>query len=65
VHLVFLLLSPERESGLQVQILAALARGLSEAPARERVIEATSHAETMAALNAVLRSQSITRVTSV
>ncbi len=65
VHLVFLLLSPERESGLQLQILAALAHGLAEAPARERLIQATSDAEAMAALNAALRSQNITRVTSV
>jgi mannitol/fructose-specific phosphotransferase system IIA component (Ntr-type) len=65
VHLVFMVLSPEREGGLQLQILAALARGLAEAPARERVTQATSDAETMAALNAALRSQNITRVTSV
>ncbi len=65
VHLVFLLLSPEREGGLQLQILAALARGLAEAPVRERMIQATSDAETMAALDAALRSQSITRVTSI
>ena len=65
VHLIFLLLSPEREGGLQLQILAALARGLGEADAREKLIQATSDAETMAALNAVLRSQDITRVTSV
>jgi mannitol/fructose-specific phosphotransferase system IIA component (Ntr-type) len=65
VHLVFLLLSPEREGGLQLQILAALARGLAEAPARERLIQATSDAETMAALDAALRSQNITRVTSI
>ncbi len=64
VHLVFLLLSPEREGGLQLQILAALARGLAEAPVRERMIQATSDAETMAALDAALRSQDITRVTS-
>ena len=65
VHLVFLLLSPEREGGLQLQILAALARGLAEAPARERLVQARTDAETMAALNAALRSQNITRVTSV
>jgi mannitol/fructose-specific phosphotransferase system IIA component (Ntr-type) len=64
VHLVFLLLNPEREGGLQLQILAALARGLAEAPARERLIQATSDAETMAALNSALRSQDITKVTS-
>jgi Kef-type K+ transport system membrane component KefB len=65
VHLVFLLLSPEREGGLQLQILAALARGLAEASARERMIQATSDAETVAALDAALRSQNITRVTSI
>ncbi|MGD8699783.1 MAG: cation:proton antiporter, partial [Gemmatimonadales bacterium] len=64
VHLVFLLLSPEREGGLQLQILAALARGLAESEARERLIRATSDVDTMAALNAALRSQDITRVTS-
>lgn len=64
VHLIFLLLSPEREGGLQLQILAALARGVAEASARERLIHATSDAETMAALDAALRSQNITRVTS-
>ncbi|UCF18658.1 MAG: cation:proton antiporter [Gemmatimonadota bacterium] len=65
VHLVFLLLSPEREGGLQLQILAALAGGLAEAPARERLIQARTDAETMAALDAALRSQDITRLTSV
>jgi Kef-type K+ transport system membrane component KefB len=64
VHLVFLLLSPEPESGLQVQILAALAQGLADAPARERLIQATSDAEAVAALNAALRLQNITRVTT-
>ncbi|NIN71798.1 MAG: PTS transporter subunit EIIA [Gemmatimonadetes bacterium] len=64
VHLVFLLLSPEREGGLQLQILAALASGLAEAAVRERLIRAGSDAETLAALDAALRSQHITRVTS-
>ncbi|MGD2154378.1 MAG: cation:proton antiporter [Gemmatimonadales bacterium] len=64
VHLVFLLLSPERESGLQLQILAALASGLAEPTVRERLIHAKSDADTIAALDAALRSQTISRVTS-
>ena len=62
VHLVFLLLTPEDEHGLQLQIVAAIAHGLSEAEARERVEQAESDTELWAALGEAIRSQTIARV---
>jgi Kef-type K+ transport system membrane component KefB/mannitol/fructose-specific phosphotransferase system IIA component (Ntr-type) len=62
VRVVLLLLTPEREQGLQLQIMAALARGLGLASARERLLAAPSLDEIWAALRDALRSQSIARV---
>ncbi len=64
VRVVFLLLTPEREHGLQLQILAALAQGLLRASARERLLAAQSLDEIWAALRDALRPQTIARVTS-
>lgn len=56
VHLVFLLLTPEREEGLQVQILAALARGLSVEETRQRLLRAEDRQQIWAALQEALRA---------
>ena len=64
VHLVFLLLTPEQDDGLQLQILAAIARGMANADAREHVASAESHREVWAALKEALRAQELVRVTS-
>lgn len=42
VRLVFLILTPEGEAGLQLQILSELAQGLLEGPARERLLQAAT-----------------------
>lgn len=63
VQLVFLLLVPEHEHGLQLQILAALAQGLSHATVRERLATAESDPAVWDALREVLRSQDIASVT--
>jgi mannitol/fructose-specific phosphotransferase system IIA component (Ntr-type) len=62
VHLVFLILTPEDEHGLQLQILAAIAQGLADEEARERVLHAESDREMWGALGEAIRSQTITRV---
>ena len=62
VHLVFLLLSPVDEHGLQLQILAALARGLAHGAVRELLIEATTESRLWAALQGALAGQSLEHV---
>ena len=62
VHLVFLLLTPEREDGLQLQILAALARAMSDPQARERLLRADSAQAVSSALEDALGSQQLVRV---
>ena len=62
VHLVFLLLTPEREEGLQLQILAALARGMSNAEAREELLRAESEDQVWRALQDALSTQNLVRV---
>ena len=62
VHLVFLVLTPEDEHGLQLQILAAIAQGLADEEARERVLQAESDRELWTALGEAIRSQTIARV---
>jgi Kef-type K+ transport system membrane component KefB len=62
VHLVFLLLTPEREDGLQLQILAALARAMSDPQARERLSRADSAQAVSSALEDALGSQQLVRV---
>jgi Kef-type K+ transport system membrane component KefB len=61
VHLVFMLLSPVAENGLQLQVLAALARGLSHGAVRELLIEATSEEEGWARLREMLGGQRVER----
>jgi mannitol/fructose-specific phosphotransferase system IIA component (Ntr-type) len=62
VHHVFLLLTPIRDHGLQLQILAALAHGMAEAEPRERLVQATGADEIWAALEEALREQDLARV---
>ena len=62
VHLVFLLLTPEREEGLQLQILAALAQAMLDPVARQRLLRAESAAALRAALEQALRAQDLVQV---
>lgn len=57
VHLVFLLLTPIEEHGLQLQILAALAGALSDPDAREQIVAARSDPAMWAALVRALRER--------
>ena len=63
VHLVFLLLMPEQGQGLQLQILAAIAHGLSDDEAREQLKRADTDAEIWAALDKIVHAQDLARVT--
>ncbi len=63
VQLVFLILTPKENTGVQLQILAGLAGGLHPAPARERLITAETDREVWEALGEALRAQHITQVT--
>ena len=62
VHLVFLLLTPVREDGLQLQVLAALARAMSDLAAREQLKRADSAHAMSSLLESALRSQELVRV---
>ena len=64
VHDVFLLLTPVRDQGLQLQILAALAGGLSRAEPRKRLRQATDLDEIWAALETALQEQELARVST-
>ena len=64
VHLVFLILTPEREEGLQLQILAALAQALIDESARESLFAAETPDAAQDALAAALRRQELVRVPS-
>ncbi len=64
VHDVFLLLTPVRDQGLQLQILAALAGGLSRSEPRERLRQATDLDEIWAALEIALQEQELARVST-
>jgi Kef-type K+ transport system membrane component KefB len=57
VRLVFLILTPEEEAGLQLQILSALAQGLLEGPARETLLHAETSEAAFEALAAALPQQ--------
>ncbi len=57
VRLVFLILTPEEETGLQLQILSALAQGLLEGPARENLLHAETSDAAFEALAAALPQQ--------
>jgi Kef-type K+ transport system membrane component KefB/mannitol/fructose-specific phosphotransferase system IIA component (Ntr-type) len=63
VHLVFLLLTPTDEEGLQLQILAAIAHGLSDAEARAQLRRADTDAAVWAALDRIVHAQNLARVT--
>jgi Kef-type K+ transport system membrane component KefB/mannitol/fructose-specific phosphotransferase system IIA component len=63
VHLVFLVLTPKDEEGLQLQILAAIAHGLSDDAAREQLERADTHPELWAALDRIVHAQDLARVT--
>jgi Kef-type K+ transport system membrane component KefB len=62
VHLVFLLLTPEREDGLQLQILAALAQEMTPLEARARLHRADTSQAVWLALADALRAQKLVRV---
>jgi PTS system fructose-specific IIC component len=62
VHLVFLLLTPEQEEGLQLQILAALAQAMLAPEGRERLLRAGTASALRAALEDALRAQDLVRV---
>ncbi len=62
VHLVFLLLTPEREDGIQLQILAALAQAMLIPQARQRLAGAQTGPAAWLALEEALRSQDLVRV---
>ena len=57
VRLVFLILTPEGEAGLQLQILSELAQGLLQGPARERLLQAATADAAFEALAAALPQQ--------
>ena len=62
VHLVFLLLTPDREEGLQLQILAALAQAMTAPEARERLSRAQTSQAVWLALDEALRARESVRV---
>jgi Kef-type K+ transport system membrane component KefB len=64
VHLVFLILTPEHEHGLQLQILAAIAAAMHNEEARARVTRAGGRQEMWAALQDALRAQTLARVSA-
>jgi len=53
-HFIFLLVTPEREEGVQVQLLATLARGLSPALVRERLLAAETKEDVLKLLRDAL-----------
>ncbi len=63
VHFVFLLLTPVADEGLQLQCLAALARGMTSASARQQLAEAETEREIWLALQDILGAQKLVRVT--
>ena len=62
VHWVFLLLTPVPDDGLQLQSLAALARGMSSEEARQRLTHAESGQQVWLALRDALGSQTLVPV---
>ena len=62
MHLVFLLLTPEREHGVQLQILAALAQAMMGDEARRRLLDAETPDSMWLALREALREQDLVRV---
>lgn len=62
VHLVFLLLTPVQDEGLQLQILAALARGMSSEESRKRLIQANDGQQIWQVLQDTLGAQTLVPV---
>lgn len=62
VHFVFLLLTPLADEGLQLQCLAALARGMTSTSARQQLAEAETEREIWLALQDILGAQKLVRV---
>jgi mannitol/fructose-specific phosphotransferase system IIA component (Ntr-type) len=62
VHLIFLLLTPEREEGIQLQILAALAQAMLEPDARRYLMAADTATALRDALEQALQAQDLVRV---
>ena len=58
-HLVFLILTPADDQGLQVQILGALARAFSQEPLRQRLLAAPDPQEVWAVLREALGQQAL------
>lgn len=61
-HFIFLLLTPVVDEGLQLQSLAALARGLSNESARAQLTQANTSQEVWQALQDALGTQKLARV---
>ena len=64
VHLVFLVVTPENESGLQLQILAALAQAMLPPEARTRLRAAETPDDARRALDDALGAQELVRLTT-
>ncbi len=60
-HLVFLILTPEGQDSAQVQILGAIARGLGDAAARQRLLAAADEREAWDALREALGHEGLAR----
>jgi mannitol/fructose-specific phosphotransferase system IIA component (Ntr-type) len=61
VHFIFLLLTPVVDGGLQLQSLAAIARGMSDEEARKRLARAQNEQDLWLVLQAALGSQKLTQ----
>ncbi len=62
VRLVFLLLTPEREHGLQLQILAAIAQAMMDREARERLAASDTSSSLLQTLGDALRAQDLVQL---
>ncbi len=62
VHLVFLLLTPEREQGLQLQILAAIAQAMMDPEARARLAASETSTSLLQTLEEALRAQDLVQL---
>jgi K+:H+ antiporter len=60
-HFVFLILTPEKEEGLQVQILAAIARVMSQGHIPDRVMAAEKEEDVLNALSEAFSAKEDTR----
>ena len=61
-HFIFLLLTPVVDEGLQLQSLAALARGMSNENARVQLTQANTSQEVWQALQDALGTQKLARM---